>query len=349
MLGSGFVNGHALLIGVGADLPVTVKDATAVRDVLVDPGRAGYPPGQVSLLTQAKASRGNVLTGFDELIERVEKDPDAIAIVYFSGHGGAYQWNGQTSEYFLVTNGYDPANPEQTSVSGAEFTARLEMLHPRRLLVFLDCCHAGGMPQVKQPGSTFVKAPLPPELLQSLDTGMGSVVVASSLQQESSYVGETYSVFTECLLEALAGKGAAAQDGFARILNVLTYLFDEVPKRAPGPQHPFVKKIYDLADNFPICYYAGGDKSLPVALNVPVPQTFPSDLPDFKRRGLQQIRASLVDAHDLQVEKIKVLIQASMTEVNPVTKFQYQQMQLQQEAEQARIESEIAELDRALQ
>lgn len=349
MPGSGFVNGHALLIGVGADLPVTVKDAMAVRDVLIDPRRAGYPPEQVSLLTEAQASRGNVLTGLDELIGRVEKDPDAVAIVYFSGHGGAYQSNVQISEYFLVTNGYDPANPEQTSVSGAEFTAKLEMLHPRRLLVFLDCCHAGGMPQLKQPGSTFVKAPLPPELLQLLDTGMGSVVVASSLQDESSYVGAKYSVFTECLLEALAGRGAAAQDGFARILNVLTYLFEHVPERAPGPQHPFVKKIYALADNFPICYYAGGDKSLPDALNVPAPQAFPSDLPDFKRRGLQRIRSSLLEAYDLQVKKIEVLIQASMTEVNPLTRFQYQQLQLQQEAELARIESEIDELDRALQ
>jgi hypothetical protein len=247
-----------------------------------------------------------------------------------------------------VALGYDPTKPEQTSVSGAEFTARLEMLHVRRLLVFLDCCHAGGMPQLKQVGSTFVKAPLPPELLQSLDTGMGSVVVASSYQEESSYVGKTYSVFTECLLEALGGRGAAAQDGFARILNVLTYLFDQVPKRAPGPQHPFVKKIYDLADNFPICYYAGGDKSLPAGLGVPFPQAYPRGLPDFKRRGRDRIRASLVKAHELQVKKIEILIQAWENEVSPLTKFQYQQQQLQQEAELARIEADLEEIDHAL-
>jgi hypothetical protein len=32
-----FTNGYALLIGVGADLPITVKDATALRDVLINP------------------------------------------------------------------------------------------------------------------------------------------------------------------------------------------------------------------------------------------------------------------------------------------------------------------------
>ncbi|MBL1201357.1 MAG: hypothetical protein FWK04_20315 [Nostoc sp. GBBB01] len=30
-----FTNGYALIIGVGADLPVTVKDTTAIRDKLI--------------------------------------------------------------------------------------------------------------------------------------------------------------------------------------------------------------------------------------------------------------------------------------------------------------------------
>ena|SRR5215471_2412631 len=37
-----FFNGYALLVGVGADLPVTTKDATALNDLLLDTGRAGY-------------------------------------------------------------------------------------------------------------------------------------------------------------------------------------------------------------------------------------------------------------------------------------------------------------------
>ncbi|MFS0514491.1 hypothetical protein ACEYW6_07150 [Nostoc sp. UIC 10607] len=35
-----FTNGYALLIGVGADLPVTVKDATAIQDILIDSDHA---------------------------------------------------------------------------------------------------------------------------------------------------------------------------------------------------------------------------------------------------------------------------------------------------------------------
>ncbi|MEI1375358.1 hypothetical protein PQG02_24790 [Nostoc sp. UHCC 0926] len=39
-----FTNGYALLIGVGADLPITVKYATAIRDILIDGDRIPHPP-----------------------------------------------------------------------------------------------------------------------------------------------------------------------------------------------------------------------------------------------------------------------------------------------------------------
>ncbi|MBN3943773.1 MAG: hypothetical protein V7L21_32490 [Nostoc sp.] len=43
-----FTNGYALLIGVGADLPVTVLDATALKDILIDSDRAAYPLIQIT-------------------------------------------------------------------------------------------------------------------------------------------------------------------------------------------------------------------------------------------------------------------------------------------------------------
>jgi hypothetical protein len=69
-----FSNGYALLIGVGADLPVTVNDATALRDVLVNPNRAAYPQEQVILLTEKNADRQTIRDAFDRLIERVNQN-----------------------------------------------------------------------------------------------------------------------------------------------------------------------------------------------------------------------------------------------------------------------------------
>ena len=102
-----FSNGYALLIGVGADLTVTVKDAAALYDVLVNPARAGYPLRQVWLLTEADARRDHILNSFDELIEQVNSNPNATVIIYFSGHGIRVEHQGKLAEYFLVPYGYD--------------------------------------------------------------------------------------------------------------------------------------------------------------------------------------------------------------------------------------------------
>ena len=51
---------------MGADLPVTVKDAIALRDVLIDPFRAAYTPDQVTLLTETSANRRLILAKSDQ-------------------------------------------------------------------------------------------------------------------------------------------------------------------------------------------------------------------------------------------------------------------------------------------
>lgn len=76
-------------------------------------------------------------------------------------------------------------------------------MRPRKLLVILDCCHAGALSGVKLPG--LAKEPLPPELEAVLRRGSGRVVIASSRRDEYSYTGSPYSVFTQAFREAPAG------------------------------------------------------------------------------------------------------------------------------------------------
>jgi hypothetical protein len=344
-----FVNGHAVLVGVGGNLPVTVKDASELRSVLVDPLRGAYPPDQVSLLVDGQADRNGILAALDGLIARVTADPDAVALVYFSGHGGRFRQAGG-AEYFLVPSGFDWDDRAGTGISDVEFTAKLEAIRARRLLVFLDCCFAAGMPQLKAKaageGGEFEPSALPPALLARLDDGMGSVVVASSRDDEPSYVGKNYSVFTEVLLEALAGQGAASQDGFARVLNVLAYLFDEVPKRSSQkkPQHPFVKKVYDLGDNFPICYYAGGSKALPTGSGAEKVRT----LDQFTRQMLETRRTSLQRQAQTYEAMVAQIQEAIIIEINVVTQFKMEEQLRQAEARLGKVYGDLQATEEAL-
>jgi hypothetical protein len=345
MTNATFTNGYALLIGVGADLPVTVQDATAVKDVLIDPNRAAYPPTQVTLLTETAATRQNILAAFDQIIAQVSQNPDATVIIYYSGHGGRIKRN---NEYFLVPYGYDPGRRVDTTISGLEFTQKIEAIAARRLVVLLDCCHAGGVPALKAPGETFVKSPLPLKLLNILGTGSGRVVVASSREDEYSYTGEPYSAFTDCLLSALQGKASVNKDGYARILDILVYLFDQVPKRASGPQHPFVNKVLELGDNFPLCYYAGGSKFL---LGEPTIETIPTSmkLTAGQRRRLQQKLDSRQTEWDGLIQKIKRMRVDLVIEAGTAVKFQLEQLLLDEEAKLAHLDNEIENIEAALQ
>lgn len=209
---SRFTHGYALLIGVGGDLPVTVKDATMLRDLLIASQRCAYLPEHVKLLTNAQADRQGILDGLDWLIKHVQRDEKATAIVYFSGHGGF------APEYHLVPAGYDGRNIPKTALSGTELTQKLQALQAEKLLILLDCCYAGGMTTTKAFG--FRPSSIPPDLPTILAQGSGKVFIASSRQDELSHIGTHYSVFTEALREGLAGYGAATSDGYAYLADV---------------------------------------------------------------------------------------------------------------------------------
>ena len=82
---SNYANGHALVIGVGADLPNTVDDAIGIADILKDSERCAYLPANVTLLTDANATRKGILSSLETLSETT--DSESTVIIYFSGHG----------------------------------------------------------------------------------------------------------------------------------------------------------------------------------------------------------------------------------------------------------------------
>lgn len=248
---STFDHGFAWLIGVGADLPVTIQDASVLQAILVDQTRCAYPTKQTLLLTEKEATREGILKGLDWLTATSNQDPDATATVFFSGHGGL------SPDYHLVPYGYNPQDLARTAVSGREFTDRLRSIRAKKLLVLLDCCHASGMAEVKD--RPFIKSPMPPELSEVLVAGSGRVVIASSRKGEVSYTGTPYSAFTQALREALAGYGAADRDGYAYVADIAIYTGRMVPSRTSDRQHPVLK--LSAADNFSVAHYAAGEKT----------------------------------------------------------------------------------------
>lgn len=260
IMSQSFSHGYALVVGVGKDLPVTIEDAKAVSGILVDPSRCAYPGDQVRLLASEGAQRNNIISGLNWLAKSAGQNDTAI--VYFSGHGT------ENPDFYLVPYGFDWQNLAGTAISGTEFTELLCEIRAQKLLVLLDCCHAGGQAEVKN----FIKSPMPSTAFDELARSSGRVVIASSRKDEVSWTGNPYSQFTMAVLEAFAGLGAFEQDGFARVLDLTLYVGRFVPDRTGDKQHPIIK-VSNLQDNFAIAWYAGGSKApkeLPWRADTPV-------------------------------------------------------------------------------
>lgn len=348
MPSSSFIHGHALLIGVGDNLPVTVDDAQKFGKVLENSTRAAYPPGQVETLLERKATRANILAAFDRLIQRVSHDPDATVMVYFSGHGVKFLRDEMPAEYFLLPYGYNPSLRRETAISDQELTARIESIQARKLVVLLDCCHAGGIPQLKDGEERFEKSALPPELLQALESGGGRVVIASSQEGEKSQTDSQGSIFTNCLLEALRGNGTTHPDQAIRILGVLAYLFQEVPQRTGNLQHPFLNKILHMNEDFILCYAPAQMKGEPDNTVLSDSPRLAVSLTTYQRERLEKKHAELQSSLDLYDEKVALLRRAADLETDVLRKFQYQQQLFQEIQRRTSLEEELETIIRQL-
>ncbi len=271
-----FNHGYALLIGVGAiakypdwSLPVTVKDMTALRDLLTAPTRCAYPDSEehVRLLHDQTATRQGILDGLTWLKTCAEQDPDATIVVYYSGHGWVDE---ATGRYYLIPHDVEPFDLQGSALAADEFNDALRAIPAKRLLVFIDSCHAEGMATAKEiaPGKLppgFTKSAPPAGVLEALQEGEGRAVFTSSRGDQKSYIrpDNTLSIFTHHLLEALQGAANQPGEQVVRLSHLMNHLDRTVPQSASqlvnAEQRPFVNLA---SEDFPVALLLGG-KGLP--------------------------------------------------------------------------------------
>lgn len=270
-----FHAGFALVVGIAdyarvSKLPPSVlNDATDIAELLRSPS-CGYPAENVRLLLDAQASAENLRRELRWLADRANAaGENATALVFFSGHGGRLVTGSTTSQYIIPFD-CNLADLVGTAISNTELTAAFRAIVTPRLVVILDCCHAGGAAETKElvPGDSAFKLGLDEDDLTRLAQGRGRVIMASSRATELSLVmhGQPNSLFTGYLLEALRGKANTRGDGLIRVMDVFDYVSEKVPQA--GDQHPILK-VNDLEKNFAIALYRGGEKSADVARPVP--------------------------------------------------------------------------------
>ena len=288
-----FDNGYALLIGIRygqfenttlneAVLEGTLNDVRDLKSHFTNPRKAAYKPENVIALTEGKATTKGILDALDDLACKVENDPDATVILYYSGHG---ETNG--TDYFLVPYDFDAQlwvnsqakqyNPNTVILSNT-FAEKVAAIKAKKLLVILDCCHSAAMPVTKgfdiqlpflsnivqTLNNFFDKSAKSKNILEKMDEGSGRVIITSCQPTEKSIDLGSNGLFTLNLLKVLGGEENRKKDGYVDIHDINAYVLEQVPQEAkkhlnqygkPRQQHPEITRMERVQGRFIVCAY----------------------------------------------------------------------------------------------
>lgn len=200
----------ALVVGVGeykslTPLPNSVRDAQAIRDVLLEV--AGFDEVKLLINPDHQLLSGKIEEHF------VEASADDLVLFYFSGHGIT---DDDGRLHFAVPGTHKHQNgalARTSAISGQIVQEAMNGSRCHHQVVILDCCHSGAFEKgynAKNDGQIDLR----------LLGGEGRVVLASSSAVQSSYEGTEagLSIYTDLLIEGIVtGTADLNHDGFISI------------------------------------------------------------------------------------------------------------------------------------
>ncbi|MGE3804544.1 MAG: caspase family protein, partial [Gemmataceae bacterium] len=210
-------------------LQFAAKDAEVLANVLREKSRPLYDKIEIKLLTDASATRANIMKELSWL--RGSMTAKDVAIFFFSGHGGRDELN----QFQMLPVDVDLDALDKTCVSGAFLKQTLENM-PGRVVAILDACHSGEVADL--PDS---KKRVADSLVRDLvSEDYGVVVMCSSLGSEFSLEDPDagHGFFTYGLVEGLNGLADYNRDQVVFIHELDFYAALRTTQRSRGLQHP---------------------------------------------------------------------------------------------------------------
>jgi len=231
----------ALIIGIGdfkdpqiGKLQFAAKDAEDLARVLQDPRYGRFKPDNVTLLTNAKATRANILNALQDLFYKVQEDD--LVFIYVSSHGSQKQTDhGLMGIGYIVTHDANLKDIFVNALDYENFSKQASILKARRKVVFLDTCFSG-QASVGSKGLSIEGVGVDPTTARLFLSGEGTYVITSSKDNERSFESESLenSYFTYFLIEALK-KGSEPPT----IKEIFSYLTQKVPEAVAREKRSF--------------------------------------------------------------------------------------------------------------
>jgi WD40 repeat protein len=240
---------YVLAVGVSMYQDADLRLNLAAKDAL-DFGAAWhaqkgllYSGVEVRTLTDAQASKGNILDGLEWLQRQVtSKD---VAVLFFAGHG----INDPTGAFYFLPVDSDLEKLKRTGISQSDITATVANI-AGKVLVFMDACHSGNLMGKSKRRAVVVVNSVINELV-SAENGAG--VFSSSTGKQYSLENPDWGngAFTKGVVEGIGGKADYSSTGRITLNMLDLYVSERVKELTKGQQTPTTVKPPNVPD-FPV-------------------------------------------------------------------------------------------------
>jgi WD40 repeat protein len=240
---------YVLAVGVSAyqqpdlRLNLAAKDALDFASAWSEQRGRLYSGVEVKTLTDAQASKGNILDGLEWLQRQVTaKD---TAVLFLAGHGV----NDPAGVFYFLPADADLEKLKRTGISQADITSTVAAI-AGKVLVFMDACHSGNLMDKAKRRGVVVVSPVVNELASAEN---GAVVFSSATGRQYALENADWGngAFTKGLVEGIRGKADYTSTGRITVNMLDLYVSERVKELTQGQQTPTTVKPPNVPD-FPV-------------------------------------------------------------------------------------------------
>ncbi|MCU0594646.1 MAG: caspase family protein [Desulfobacterota bacterium] len=240
---------YVLSVGISKYQDPDLRLGLAAKDAL-DFGSAWktyagpmYRGVEIKVLTDAEATKGNILDGL-EWLQRQTTSKD-VAILFFAGHG----INDPSGIFYFLPADADLERLKRTGLAQTDIVSTVATI-AGKVLVFMDACHSGNlMGKVKRRAAVETTA-----VINELASAENGAVVFSSASGRQYALENTEwgnGAFTKGLVEGLTGKADYRGTGRITVNMLDLYISERVKELTKGEQTPTTVKPPNVPD-FPV-------------------------------------------------------------------------------------------------
>jgi Caspase domain len=223
----------ALVVGVSAypppipSLPGVANDAKAMADLLGSP-QGQFQGDEVTVLTDGQATGVAIRDQLDATLAKAGRNDTVF--VYMAGHGTVHH-----GAYYFVAHDTARGRVADTGVSLAALRDKFDASPSRRVFVWLDFCHSGGVIERSSDGPVADDRDIIERTLR-VAKGAGKLIVAACTAEqtakEPTHGPMRHGFFTRALIDGLRGKAANADREVTA-----SSLYEYVVKRVEADSH----------------------------------------------------------------------------------------------------------------